>query len=236
MQVSYKDNRFQYICGAAQSTYAKRNCYYLTGRPIDDAVVQEFFGVLQPAQIDALESVNSMQAEHQRELEHHLEQEIQRLEYAAKCARTTVRQRRSGESADRVHAREEMGRCFSGAGAVQGPAVRAEGSRSATGRNTSGVAGGVRRRRSAFARAVGTASNRRAEGTTSNIGGRCQSQSRHEWRDSNQDRVAWRRCHRAINRRADFLAPQHGTRADRRGAHPPPWSRREKTMSGSPNA
>ena len=86
MQVSYKDNRFQYICGAAQSTYAKRNCYYLTGRPIDDAVVQEFFGVLQPAQIDALESVNSMQAEHQRELEHHLEQEIQRLDYAAKRA------------------------------------------------------------------------------------------------------------------------------------------------------
>ena len=86
MHVAYKDNRFQYICSAAQSTYAKQNCYYLTGRPIDDAVVQEFFGVLQPAQIDALESVNATQAEHQRELEHHLEQETQRLEYAAKRA------------------------------------------------------------------------------------------------------------------------------------------------------
>jgi len=100
MHVAYKENRFQYICSAAQSRYAKQNCYYLTGRPIDEAVVEEFFGVLEPAQIDALESVNAKQAEHQRELERHLEQEVQRLEYAAKRAQ---RQRRSRESADRIH-------------------------------------------------------------------------------------------------------------------------------------
>jgi len=86
MHVSYKENRFQYICCAAQSTYAKRNCHYITGRPIDDAVVQEFFRVLKPAEIDALERVNAKQAEHQCELEHHLEHEIRRLEYAAKRA------------------------------------------------------------------------------------------------------------------------------------------------------
>ena len=42
--------------------------------------------MLQPAQIDALERVNSRQAEHQQELVRHLEQEVIRLEYAAKRA------------------------------------------------------------------------------------------------------------------------------------------------------
>ena len=83
MHVAYKENRFQYICRTANSKYAQVNCQYLTGRPIDEAVVQEFFGVLQPAEIDALERVNAKQAEHRRELEHHLEQEVRRLEYAA---------------------------------------------------------------------------------------------------------------------------------------------------------
>ena len=48
--------------------------------------MQEFFRVLQPAQIDALESVNRKQAAHQRKLETHLEQEVKRLEYAASRA------------------------------------------------------------------------------------------------------------------------------------------------------
>jgi DNA invertase Pin-like site-specific DNA recombinase len=86
LQVAYKDKRFQYICTVSQSLHAKRNCQYLTGKPIDEAVVQEFFQVLRPAGIDALEAVNTKQAEHQRELEGHLEQEVRRLEYAAKRA------------------------------------------------------------------------------------------------------------------------------------------------------
>ena len=48
--------------------------------------MQEFFRVLRPAEIDALEAVDARQAEHQRELERHLEQEVRRLEYAAKRA------------------------------------------------------------------------------------------------------------------------------------------------------
>jgi len=83
MQVAYKDNRFQYLCHAAQARYAKPNCQYLSGRPIDEAVVQAFFRVLQPAEVDALEGVNARQAEHQRELIRHLEQEATRLAYAA---------------------------------------------------------------------------------------------------------------------------------------------------------
>lgn len=86
LQVAYKDNRFQYICNVSQSLHAKPNCQYLTGRPIDEAVVQEFFQVLRPAEIDALDAVNAKQAEHQRELERHMEQEVRRLEYAAKRA------------------------------------------------------------------------------------------------------------------------------------------------------
>ncbi|HET7470133.1 MAG TPA: recombinase zinc beta ribbon domain-containing protein, partial [Gemmatimonadales bacterium] len=86
MYVAYKENRFQYICQYASSHHAGANCQYLTGRPIDEAVVQKFFRVLQPAEIDALERVNSKQAEHRHELEQHLEQEVRRLEFAASRA------------------------------------------------------------------------------------------------------------------------------------------------------
>ena len=86
MQVAYKDNRFQYICRVPSAHYSKTNCQYLTGAPIDEAVVQEFFRVLQPAEIDALERVNAKHATHQRELENHLEQQVKRLEYAASRA------------------------------------------------------------------------------------------------------------------------------------------------------
>src|SRR4051812_9752090 len=66
MQVVYKDDRFQYICNISQSLHAKPNCQHIGGRPIDEAVVREFFQVLRPAEIDALEAVNAKQAEHQR--------------------------------------------------------------------------------------------------------------------------------------------------------------------------
>jgi hypothetical protein len=83
MHVAYKERRFQYICCTAQRHYAKPNCQYLSGSPIDTAVVEEFFRVLHPAEIDALERVRARQAAHHRDLVHHLEQEATRLEYAA---------------------------------------------------------------------------------------------------------------------------------------------------------
>ena len=86
MQVSYKEGRFQYVCQAALSRYAKPTCQYLVGRPIDDTVVDTFFEVLQPAEIDAFERISLRQAEHQKELIHHLEKDIMRLEYDAKRA------------------------------------------------------------------------------------------------------------------------------------------------------
>ena len=86
MQVAYKDRRFQYACKNGQAKYARPNCQHLSGPRIDEAVVQEFFRVLQPAEIDALEQVSNRQAEHHRALLHHLGQEATRLEYAARLA------------------------------------------------------------------------------------------------------------------------------------------------------
>jgi DNA invertase Pin-like site-specific DNA recombinase len=86
MRVAYKGRGIQYICNAAQTRRALPSCQFLSGMRIDAAVVEEFFHVLQPAEIDALERVNQRQAQHQRELLQHLEQEVSRLEYAAQRA------------------------------------------------------------------------------------------------------------------------------------------------------
>ena len=84
MSVSYKgDHRFQYTCQGARAKYGKPSCQFLSGHRIDDAVVAEFFRVLEPAQIDALGKVLEKQADHQRQLERHLQQEVLRLEYQA---------------------------------------------------------------------------------------------------------------------------------------------------------
>jgi hypothetical protein len=73
VQVAYKDGRFQYLCHSAQARYAKPNCQYLSGRPIDEAVREEFFRVLRLAEIDALERVSARQVEYHQELLRHLE-------------------------------------------------------------------------------------------------------------------------------------------------------------------
>lgn len=86
MQVSYKDSRFQYACNVFQSPHCQPNCQHIGGRTIDEAVVKEFLHVPRPAEIDAPESVNVKQMGHQREPERHPEQEVRRLEYAAKHA------------------------------------------------------------------------------------------------------------------------------------------------------
>jgi hypothetical protein len=86
MHVSYKSATYRYACAYNRGAYGKETCQYLAGSPIDEAVVREFFRVLEPAEIDALERVSSRQAEHQQELVRHLEQEATRLEYAAKRA------------------------------------------------------------------------------------------------------------------------------------------------------
>ena len=100
MHVTYEQKRFLYICNAARNKYAKPACQYLTGRTIDEAVVEEFFKALRPAEIDALEQVSAKQAERHGELIYHLEQEVSRLDYEARHAEKQYPVRRPRESTD----------------------------------------------------------------------------------------------------------------------------------------
>ena len=86
MRISYKDNRFQYHCSALRQNYRGATCQHLSGRHIDQAVVASFFEAIDPAQIDALESISARQQEHQQALVYHLKQEVARLDYAARRA------------------------------------------------------------------------------------------------------------------------------------------------------
>ena len=87
MGVCYKDDpRFQYVCLGAKRRYAGPTCQYLAGPALDEAVVQAFFAVLEPAEIDALDRVTAQHQAHHRELLQHLRQDVTRLEYAARRA------------------------------------------------------------------------------------------------------------------------------------------------------
>jgi len=86
MSVIYKGgprNRFNYVCSRLTQRYGKPSCQHLSGAPIDDAVVQEFFEALQPAAIDAWEAVQGQQTKQAQDLRQHLLQDIERLQYAA---------------------------------------------------------------------------------------------------------------------------------------------------------
>jgi hypothetical protein len=86
MRVAYKARWVNYVCAAAQAKHARPSCQFLSGHLIDEAVVQEFFRVLQSAEIDALEHISARGAAHQREVVRHLEQDVARLDYAAQKA------------------------------------------------------------------------------------------------------------------------------------------------------
>jgi len=83
LSVGYKGCRFQYACRGARSQYAGPTCQFLSGPPLDEAVVRAFFAVLEPAHIDALDRVTVQHQAHHREMLKHLDQETTRLEYAA---------------------------------------------------------------------------------------------------------------------------------------------------------
>lgn len=86
LSVAYKEKRFQYKCDGARSKYGRPSCQHVSGRQIDEAVLEEFFNVIRPAQIDALEQVSARQAKHQHETVGQLEKEFMRVEYEAKRA------------------------------------------------------------------------------------------------------------------------------------------------------
>lgn len=88
MSVGYRDQegRYRYACCANRNQHGLRSCQCVSGRAVDAAVSEEFFRVLRPAEIDALDAVEIKQAEHYHQIVAHLEQEVQRLEYAARRA------------------------------------------------------------------------------------------------------------------------------------------------------
>jgi DNA invertase Pin-like site-specific DNA recombinase len=86
LEVIYKGgraDRFVYRCGQQPRRFARPACQSFVGARVDAAVVQEFFAVLQPAQIDAWEQVQAQEARQEKELRRHREQEVERLRYAA---------------------------------------------------------------------------------------------------------------------------------------------------------
>jgi len=83
MQVVYTKKAFKYKCDSRRRRFAKKSCQFVTGPPIDQVVVEEFFRALEPAQLDILDSVLAKQRSHQLEQRKHLEQEVVRLQYAA---------------------------------------------------------------------------------------------------------------------------------------------------------
>jgi DNA invertase Pin-like site-specific DNA recombinase len=86
MSVVYKGGpraRFVYRCNRLTTRHGQPSCQHLSGSPIDDAVVHEFFEALRPAAIDAWEAVRAQEAKHAGDLRRHLLQEVERLRYAA---------------------------------------------------------------------------------------------------------------------------------------------------------
>ena len=210
MQVIYKDNRFQYVCNVYQSLHAKPNCQHIGGRPIDEAVVREFFQVLRPAEIDALEAVNAKQAEHRRELERHLEQDVRRLEYAARRAE---RQYDSVDPENRLIASTLESRWEAALVELEQAKARLAGSEGpghAARRDPGGAAHGLRRRRPPPAGDLGAAPGRGPEDDVAGPGDGGQPRPRRERDRPDEDRVERRAGHRDVVPGGDVVVPLHG--------------------------
>lgn len=86
MRVHYRsdvEGKYQYGCNSGYQRYGEPSCQAIAGRAVDEAVIREFFSVLQPAQIDAWQAVCRREIERQGELIRHLGQDVQRLSYEA---------------------------------------------------------------------------------------------------------------------------------------------------------
>ena len=85
MRVAYK-SQVRYKCDGMTSNYAEPMCAHLDGPSIEAFVVKSFFEAIQPAQLDALETVLTQhQQEHTRLAQYHAQQ-VQRAQYEANLA------------------------------------------------------------------------------------------------------------------------------------------------------
>lgn len=89
MGVRYRehgDGTFEYRCAAMHNGFGKKVCQYITGHAIDEAVLKEFFAVLDEAHVDGLVQVEEKRGLEERRLIGHLEREVARCEYEARVA------------------------------------------------------------------------------------------------------------------------------------------------------
>lgn len=85
MRVAYKA-RHRYFCSALTDCYRAPMCLSLDGAALDDAVVEAFFAVLAPAELDLLDAVlAAQQADRTRLTQHHADQ-VKRAAYEARLA------------------------------------------------------------------------------------------------------------------------------------------------------
>jgi DNA invertase Pin-like site-specific DNA recombinase len=81
MQTVYKHTP-RYTCrGLIRTTIARSDCNSVRSHVVDDLVVQAFFEVLQPAQLDALEAILSSQQTERNRLERQWQDQLKRAQY-----------------------------------------------------------------------------------------------------------------------------------------------------------
>jgi DNA invertase Pin-like site-specific DNA recombinase len=83
MRVLYKGQRFQYSCVRTMKETVGGYCQYLSGKHIDQAVVNEFLKALESANIDALSASLVQANKNQQDRLKQLQEDVTRLEYAA---------------------------------------------------------------------------------------------------------------------------------------------------------
>jgi hypothetical protein len=85
MQVTY-NTAARYLCTEMQRKFGEPMCASLLAAPIDEVVVQAFFAVLQPAQLDALQVVLADQEADRARLLRQWEERLKRARYDARLA------------------------------------------------------------------------------------------------------------------------------------------------------
>ena len=86
MQTVYKHTP-RYMCrGLVRTTIAPSNCNSVRSHVVDEVVVQAFFEVLQPAQLDALEAILASQQADRNRLERQWQDQLKRARYEVHLA------------------------------------------------------------------------------------------------------------------------------------------------------
>lgn len=86
LQIAYKHTP-RYVCrGLERTTLAPSDCNSVRAHVVDEVVVQAFFEVLQPAQLDALETILASQQADRARLERQWQDQLKRAQYEVQLA------------------------------------------------------------------------------------------------------------------------------------------------------